>query len=155
FTNALLAGALDGLRSACPARMLCILQGDDIFLDALVEPYKSQVLDLIRTKAAGFDGYVVQSRYYRDYMADYLRLPVDRFHQIPLTIDCRKHDGQPKAEIGDPPIVGYFARVCEEKGLHRLVEACVQLQERGRRVRLLAGGYLAPDRAAYLSKVRE
>jgi glycosyltransferase involved in cell wall biosynthesis len=72
-----------------------------------------------------------------------------------LTIDCSKHDGQPKRRLGDPPVIGYFARICEEKGLHRLVEACALLRERIPRFRLVAGGYLAADRKTYLDRVRK
>jgi glycosyltransferase involved in cell wall biosynthesis len=155
FTNALLSGAAREIRAACQARMLCILQGDDIFLEGLLEPYKSQVLARVRERAADFDGYVVHSQYYCDFMSEYLKLPAERFHRIPLTVDCRKHDGQPKREMGEPPVIGYFARICEEKGLHRLVEACVRLRERVPRFRLLAGGYLAPERRSYLERVKE
>jgi glycosyltransferase involved in cell wall biosynthesis len=154
FTNALLSGALRELRAACPARYFCILQGDDIFLDGLVEPYRTRVLEELRRKVADFDGFVVQSRYYRDCMAACLSLPVERFYQVPLTIDCAKHDGRPKTRLGDPPVIGYFARICEEKGLHALVEACLRLRRRYPRFRLVAGGYLSPERRSYLERVR-
>lgn len=153
FTNAILSGALREIRVQSSARMLCILQGDDIFLEALIEPYKSRVLQQIRDNVSEFDGFVVQSRYYGDFMADYLQLSPERIHRLPLTIDCRKHTGRPKPSLGDPPVIGYFARICEEKGLHRLTEACVTLRNRGTRFRLLAGGYLPPEQKPYLESV--
>jgi len=154
FTNALLSGGLRALRKTSSARMLCILQGDDIFLEGLSEPYKSQILQRMRERAAEFDGFVVHSRYYRDFMADYLRLPRERFHSIPLTIDCSKHDGQPRPTLQNPPVIGYFARVCEEKGLHRLVEAAVKLRRQRPQFKVLAAGYLAPERRPYLESVK-
>jgi glycosyltransferase involved in cell wall biosynthesis len=154
FTNALLSGGLRMLRSATSARMLCILQGDDIFLEGLIEPYRSQVLEQVRLRAKEFDGFVVHSRYYRDFMADYLQLPRDRFHFIPLSIDTSRHDGAPKAYLQDPPVVGYFARICEEKGLHRLVEAALKLRRKLPRFKLHAAGYMAPERKPYLDSVR-
>lgn len=153
FTNALLAGALRGIRAVCPANIWCILQGDDIFLEGLAEPYKFQVLHKVRELAEEFDGFVVQSRYYRDFMSDYLQISREKFHYIPLTIDCAKHDGRPKSALSDPPVIGYFARICEEKGLHQLVEACVLLRQRMPRFRLLAGGYLGADRRSYFNSV--
>lgn len=154
FTNALLSGALRGIRAACPAKIWCILQGDDIFLEGLVEPYKSQVIHKVREFAREFDGFVVQSRYYRDFMAKYLWLPRERFHLIPLTIDCAKHDGLPKRELSDPPVIGYFARICAEKGLLELVEACRLLRRKRPRFRLLAGGYLGADQRFYFQSVQ-
>lgn len=154
FTNALLAGSLRTLRSALPARMLCILQGDDIFLEGLVEPYRTEVLKRVRERAQDFDGFVVHSRYYRDFMANYLHLPRERFHLIPLTIDCGKHDGLPRAALHDPPVIGYFARICEEKGLHQLVEVAVKLRRKLPRFQVRAAGYLAAERKPYLESVR-
>ncbi len=155
FTNALLSGTLPRLKAVHPGRCLCILQGDDIFLEGLIEPYKTQAMDLIRQRISQFDGFVVHSRYYRDFMANYLRIPNDRFHLLPLTIDCQKHDGQVKPDLSDPPTIGFFARICQEKGLHRLVEACLLLRQKVPNFRLLAGGYLPRDGEAYLQSVRE
>ncbi len=155
FTNALLSGGVRALRHETSARLMCILQGDDIFLEGLVEPYKSQVLQKVRDSARDFDGFVVHSRYYRNFMLDYLKLPPERFEVLPLTIDCSKHDGRPKAELQNPPVIGFFARICEEKGLHRLVEAAVKLRAQGVKFRLHAAGYLAPERKSYLDSIKQ
>ena len=155
FTNALLSGALPRLKSVYAGPCLCILQGDDIFLDGLIEPYKTRVMERIRQRVSEFDGFVVHSRYYRDFMSDLLRIPRERFQILPLTVDCRKHDGIPKTELSHPPTIGYFARICREKGLHRLVEACVRLRERVPKFRLLAGGYLPTGGEDYLRSVQD
>ncbi len=155
FTNALLSGALRGIRAATSARLLCILQGDDIFLEGLIEPYKSRVLAEASRRAAEFDGFVVHSRYYRDFMSDYLKLPAEKFHVVPLTIDCRKHDGRPKPELHAPPVIGYFARICREKGLHQLVEGALRLRQRLPQFRIRAAGYLAAEHKPYLESVRK
>src|SRR5262245_32734238 len=42
FSNALLAGVLPRLRKACAGRIFCLLQGDDIFLEDLLEPFRGQ-----------------------------------------------------------------------------------------------------------------
>lgn len=142
FSNALLASLLPPLRQVYSGRIFCLLQGDDIFLDDLVEPYRQQALDLVSKYAQQFDGFLVHSRYYRDFMAGYLRLPRERMHVVPLGIDLVGHDGIPKATAGDPFTVGYFARICPEKGLQHLVEAFRLLHARHPGTKLVAGGYL-------------
>jgi glycosyltransferase involved in cell wall biosynthesis len=149
FSNALLAGVLPRLRQEFPGRIFCLLQGDDIFLDALVEPWRRQALQLLRGHATLVDGFLVHSAYYRDFMAGFLQLPLDRMHVVPLGIDLDGHDGLPKETPGDPFTIGYFARICPEKGLHQLVEAFRILHKDHPRTRLLAAGYLGARDKAY------
>ena len=97
FSNALLSGSLRAVKQAFKGKVLCVLQGDDIFLDGLIEPHRGKVMKTLCERAAEFDGFITHSSYYRDYMAGYLNLPVEKFVQLPLAIDCALHDGQPKA----------------------------------------------------------
>jgi glycosyltransferase involved in cell wall biosynthesis len=151
FSNALLAGALEAIRIEqgvylhCP--VVCLLQGDDIFLDGLVAPYREQALSRLRHLARGFDGFLTHSHFYADYMSNYLDLPRSRIEVTPLGIDLTGHDGTPKETVSTPFTIGYFARICPEKGLHRLVEAFRILHRRQPHTRLVAAGYLgARDR---------
>jgi glycosyltransferase involved in cell wall biosynthesis len=155
FSNGLLAGSLRTLKQTFRGPVYCVLQGDDIFLDGLVEPYRSKVLALMTERMAEFDGFITHSDYYRDHMARYLSLPVDKFHQLPLVLDAASHDGLPKATCGSPPTIGYFARVCPEKGLDRLVKAVLHLRESIPNVRLKAGGYLPVQYRSYLADVQQ
>lgn len=154
FSNALMCGPLRRIKQSFRGPVYCILQGDDIFLDGLAPPYRDRAMALLSERAAEFDGFITHSDYYRDYMARYLTLPVSKFHQLPLTLDCSPHDGLPKAETNEPPTVGYFARVCPEKGLDRLVKAVLKLRERIPNVRLKAGGFLGGQHLAYFDDVK-
>jgi glycosyltransferase involved in cell wall biosynthesis len=154
FSNAILCGALRALRRRFSGRVYCVLQGDDVFLDGLIEPHRRLVMSRLVERAAEFDGFVVHSPFYGDYMSSYLQLPRDKFTELPLAIDCAKHDGLPRDEVGQPPTVGYFARICPEKGLDLLVESVVRLKQRIPEVRLKAGGYLPPQHQGYLEDVR-
>jgi len=141
FSNALLAGALPTLKRTYSGPVCCLLQGDDIFLEDLVSPWREQALDLVSGHARAFDGFLVHSDYYRGFMSRYLRLPADRFHVTPLGIDLAGHDGVPRPAT-DPFTIGYFARICPEKGLQNLVAAFRILHARQPATRLVAGGFL-------------
>lgn len=154
FSNALLVGALRQLRSAFAGPIYCTLQGDDVFLDALPERYRLPALQAIRTRAAEFDGFLVHTRFYRDYISRYLGLPVERFHQLPLGIDLDGHDGRPGERRGEPFTVGYFARIAPEKGLQHLVAGFRRLHAEHPEARLRAGGYLAPRQRSFFDDVR-
>lgn len=153
FSNALLAGSVRRIKQVFAGPVLCVLQGDDIFLDALPDSHRERVLDALRDRARDFDGFITHSRYYAEHMAAELAVPLDRFHQLPLGIDLIGHDGQPRP-AGDPFTVGYFARLCPEKGLALLVDAFARLHEKHPRTRLRVGGYLGERDQLFFQQVR-
>ena len=51
------------------------LQGEDLFLEALPEPYETEALELVRAQVADVDLFVAVSEYYARFMRDYLRIP--------------------------------------------------------------------------------
>ena len=153
FSNVMLCAEIERLKSKFPGPVLCTLQGDDVFLDALVEPYRAQVRELLRPIAAAIDGFIVHSRYYRDHMSAYLQISPEKFHFLPLGIDCRGHTGRPKP-AGSPPTIGYFARIAPEKGLRELVEAALVLDRRRKDFQIVAGGYVQPHCQRYLEEVQ-
>ena len=153
FSNALLAGVLPRLRQVFSGKICCLLQGDDIFLEDLIEPYRQQALQLLRTHARLFDGFLVHSGYYRDFMAGYLELPFEKLHVVPLGIDLAGHDGLPAEQPGDPFTIGYFARICPEKGLHLLVDALRIVHRQQPRTRLVAAGYLGQRDQSYFDNL--
>jgi len=150
FSNALLSGALRLLREQYSGPVLCTLQGDDVFLDALPDSHKSRVIAAVSERAREFDGFLVHSRFYRTYIASYLSLAEERFHELPLGIDLTGHHGTPHTRDSETFAVGYFARIAPEKGLHHLVDAFRLLHAKHRQVRLRVGGYLGrPERDYY------
>ncbi|MCX7420605.1 MAG: glycosyltransferase family 4 protein [Planctomycetia bacterium] len=153
FSNALLAGSVRRIKQLFAGPVLCVLQGDDIFLDSLPDSHREPVLQALRNRARDFDGFITHSRYYAEHMAAELSIPLDRFHQLPLGIDLTGHDGQPRP-AGDPFTVGYFARLCPEKGLHLLVEAFVRFHAKHPRTRLRVSGYLGDRDRSYFEQVR-
>jgi glycosyltransferase involved in cell wall biosynthesis len=156
----LLIGLAPPLKRALGRPVVCTLQGDDLFLDGLGEPYKSQSKTLIAKHAPVVDAFVATSDYYSDFMAGYLGLSRERIHTVPLGISLAGHDPAPRPRR-DPFTIGYFARIAPEKGLRQLAEAYrVLRRERGLPPsRLEAAGYIAPEHRGYLagieSKLRE
>lgn len=152
FSNALLAGAVRRIKQLFKGPVLCVLQGDDIFLNALANSHREQVLSALRDRARDFDGFITHSRYYAGHMATELAVPLDRFHQLPLGIDLNGHDGLPRP-ASDPFTIGYFARLCPEKGLHLLVDAFARFHAIHPRTRLMIGGYLGERDKSFVQEI--
>jgi glycosyltransferase involved in cell wall biosynthesis len=154
LTNVLLSGLIPALRSRFDGPMLATLQGDDIFLDALPPADRATCIELIRRNCESLDGYLVTSQYYADFMAQYLGLPRDRMHVVYPGINPKGH-GSPRSTTERPPYtIGYFARICPDKGLHNLVEAYLLLRKASNspHVRLRISGWLGGNHRPYLDE---
>jgi glycosyltransferase involved in cell wall biosynthesis len=142
--NSMLLGMAHGIREQLDVPVLCTLQGEDIFLEDLDQPYRDRVHELLRRKARDATGFIVNSRYYVDFMSGYLDVPASSMNVVHLGLNLDGHGVVPPASDGHPFTIGYLARVCPEKGLHVLVEAFRHLADGvGKdRVRLRIAGYL-------------
>lgn len=126
FSNALISGVIPRLRQQFHGRILCALQGDDVFLEELPEKWKRLAVAQATVNCGDIDGFLTHSRYYSEFMASYLSLPIDKFHQIPLTVEPAPPEMETAARTGRFHI-GHFARLCPEKGVHTLLEAAEKL----------------------------
>jgi len=153
--NSLLIGLAGPLRRALKRPVCCTLQGEDLFLNGLIEPYRSRAVDLIRAQVADVDHFLSVSDYYVPIMSKMLAIPSDKVSVVPLGINLA---GYARGKgTGESFHVGYFARVAPEKGLHVLAEAYTQLRARtpGAKMRLDAAGYMAPAHASYLDDIKK
>ena len=166
LTNMLIAGCAPAIKERLKTKIVVTLQGDDIFLDGLTEPYKTQAFREIKAISNSVDAYITASIYYADYMADYLGIPRNKIEVLPLGLDVADFaefappHALPVRPANRPPTIGYLARIAPEKGFHLLVDAFLELRRRGRTdVRLLAAGWLGNHRRSYFdeqqSKIRE
>jgi glycosyltransferase involved in cell wall biosynthesis len=147
----LLLGMAEPIKRTLKVPVCCTLQGEDLFLDGLGEPYRQQSLDLIRQLSEHVDAFLPVSQYYMDYMSGYLGVPREKMRLAPLGINLDGYTVR-KAPRNGPFTVGYFARVAPEKGLHVLCDAYRRLRARTGTdaARLVIAGYLAPEHRKYL-----
>jgi len=153
--NLMFAGTAHALNEALDVPIVCTLSGEDIFLDHLPEPQRTQALELICTAAAGIDAFVAVTNYFAGFATEHFGLPGERVHVVPLGIDVEDF-----ATVSAPPrpkrdvfTIGYLARVCEDKGLVNLVEAFMRLASSGCPCRLEVAGYLTPADKPYLEQL--
>src|SRR5882762_11921478 len=85
--NSLLIGLARPLREALKRPVCCTLQGEDLFLDGLIEPYRSRAVDLIRAQVQDVDHFVSVSDYYVPIMSEMLAIPPDKVTVVPLGIN--------------------------------------------------------------------
>jgi glycosyltransferase involved in cell wall biosynthesis len=152
LSNAMMLGLARRIAAKCGPPVICSLSGEDIFLEKLKAPHYQQARQLMRERSRDVQAFVALTRYYADFMIDYLDVPAERVHVIPHGLDLRGHGDRRPAPGERPRRIGYFARICHDKGLHVLVDACEKLASRTDvpSFELHAGGYLGPGNRGYL-----
>jgi glycosyltransferase involved in cell wall biosynthesis len=156
LSNSMQIGMVRMLRQRSGPPIVCQLSGEDLFLEKLPQPHYDQARALLRERAGEIDTFVAINRYYAEFMTDYLGVQRSRVHVIPHGLKLDGHGTRREKSPGEPRVIGYLARVCEDKGLHLLVEACELLAQRpdAPPFELHAAGYLGEGDKPYLEKLR-
>jgi len=152
--NSLLIAMAAPLRAVLGRPICCTLQGEELFLNGLTQPYRDEARSLIRQQIGDVDRFIAVSEYCGRFMSTFLEIPSDRMSVVPLGIQTA--GCEPRVDREQPFTIGYFARVAPEKGLQMLAEAFIKFTRRigGVPARLEAAGYLSTGDRQYLDGVR-
>jgi glycosyltransferase involved in cell wall biosynthesis len=144
------------LKRALHRPVVVTLQGEDLFLEALTEPYRAEALALVRSQVRDVDLFIAVSDYYARFMRDYLQIPESKMRVGTLGVNMKDLTVTGR-QRRDPFTIGYFARVAPEKGLHNLAEAyrILRLEKGLPPSRLLVAGYLPPEHKPYLAGIAD
>ncbi|MCE9562286.1 MAG: glycosyltransferase family 4 protein [Planctomycetes bacterium] len=154
LTNVLLSGIAPELRRTLGVPVIATFQGDDIFLDALPKADRAHCFELIRANCADVTGYISTSQAYADFMATYLGLPRDAMHVVLPGLNLAGCGGPLPLRRDEPLTIGYFARICPEKGFHNLVDAFILLRKltTAPRAKLKVSGWLGENNQAFFAE---
>ncbi len=152
----LLLGLAEPIKKILNAPIFCTLQGEDLFLDGLQEPHRTEALDLIRDHLPHVDLFLSVSEYYAEFMPGYLGIQREKIRVVPIGINPADFELR-HANRSGPFTIGFFGRIAPEKGLHVLAEAYRIMRQSGhlREARLEAAGYMAPDCKPYLEEIQK
>lgn len=159
LSNALLIGMVRRLKAELGVPVICLLQGEEPYLDALPPALRPTVWKLLAERAADLDAWIAPSRWNAEAMKLRLNLRPERLHVVHDGISLAGYETENrKSKIGNAtaPVLGYFARMCKDKGLDTLVEAYIQLKQRGNvpRLKLHLGGGCGPADEPFVKSLR-
>ncbi|WP_286178217.1 glycosyltransferase family 4 protein [Rhodopirellula sp. JC639] len=158
LTNLLIGGGLPSLRERLPdAKLMVMLQGDDIFLDHLPQSARSAAIELCTDLVRHVDHFCVHSQFYAQKMGALFEIPDEKIVVTPLSIDLSPfstNDRPPRPSDSEFRL-GYLARIAPEKGLHRLVEAFERIAAVDPGVTLHAAGWLGNGNEPYLRSIEK
>ncbi len=154
--NSLLISLAPAIKAAMKVPICCTLQGEDLFLDGLGDPYRSESISRIREHAACVDAFVAVSDFGAGAIARYLGIERARIRVVPLGLNFAGYSMRDDADAA-PFTIGYLARIAPEKGLDVLCHSyrCLRSRDGLPPSRLWAAGYLAPEHRSFLRYVRK
>ena len=154
FSNILIGGCIHEIKQVLNVPVLVTLQGDDVFLDSLNEPFKTKCIAQIKQIVKMVDGFILQSEFFRDYMSDYFSINPAKIYVTPLGLDINDFErflNRDASRQSETKTIGYLARLAREKGLHHLVDAFIKLKSKPGtdHIKLLIAGWLGPEHKSY------
>jgi glycosyltransferase involved in cell wall biosynthesis len=145
MSNGLLAGIGAGIKEIAGVKVVCTLQSELHFVDGLAEPHRAEVWTKMGEALGSMDAIIAVSDYCREQMIERIGLDPERVQVVHAGLDLRRFE---PSEAGPPesPVLGYFARISEEKGAMRAVRVFDELRSRPGlgRLKLDIGGSVAP-----------
>ncbi len=160
LSNALLVGLARELKRELKTTVVCLLSGEDSFLDALPAGVREETWRTLSERCRDVDLFLPPSRYFGDLMSARLGLRPAQVAILPNGIQLAGYQGPnetPRPSASRPPVLGYFARMCREKGLDQIVDAFLALKRRPARkaLRLHVGGGCGPGDEPFVEMQRQ
>jgi len=155
LSNSLLLGFTRRLKEALGIPVICLLQNEAPYIDSMPEELRAQVWRIMTDRARETDQFIAPSNFYAEHMREKLKLPEDRLHVIYNGIN---HEGFDAENISPtPPVIGFFSRMCKDKGLDTLVDAFIRLKTNNHipQLKLKIGGGCGPTDEAFVQRMRE
>ena len=113
LSNCLLAGLIRRLKAELPCPVVCMLQGEDSFLDALPSNHRTAVWATLAERLQEADLFVAPSRYFAERMRERLGLSGEKMRVVFNGISLEGYETALETPATpQPPVIGYFARMC-------------------------------------------
>jgi glycosyltransferase involved in cell wall biosynthesis len=153
LSNALLLGLAGRLRAEVKAPVVCSLQDEDHWVDAMPAPWPIRIWETMAERSRNVDLFLPVSRSYGERLAGHLGLTPERWRVVYPGIDSNR------CELLLPPaapVIGYYARLSADLGLGDVAQAFFTLRKRPelRALRLHAAGGMTADDAPFLGRLR-
>jgi glycosyltransferase involved in cell wall biosynthesis len=159
ISNALLLGLAKRLKEKTGVPVICSLQDEDVWVDAMQPQFRQKIWGLMHERAEDVDALVAVSNFFAETMKKLMNLSDEKMHTFYLGVDAEDYHFISTKE--KPRNVGYISRMCHENGFDIVVDAFIKLKKKPgfEDVKLIATGGSTGDDAKYIKeqkrKIRE
>ncbi|HAQ21046.1 MAG TPA: hypothetical protein DCR40_17705 [Prolixibacteraceae bacterium] len=127
LSNALLLGLAHRIKQRMNIPVICSLQDEDVWVDAMEDHFRKEVWDLMSERGKDVDVFIPVSDYFSAEIHKRMTIPENKMKTIHLGVDTADYSPKPIAE--KEPVIGYLSRISEENGLAVLVDAFILLRK--------------------------
>lgn len=127
LSNALLLGLARRIKKRMNVKMVCSLQDEDVWVDAMEGRFRTEVWNLMSERGKDVDVFIPVSDYFSGEIHKRMVIPQSKMQMVYLGVDTADYSPKPIAEKG--PVIGYLSRMCEENGLAVFIDAFILLRE--------------------------
>ena len=152
LSNALLLGLAHKIKNELNIKVVCSLQDEDVWVDAMSNKYQDYVWKLMGYKAKDVDAFVAVSQYFADLMQTKMEIPNEKLHVVPIGVNPDHYKiNEPNIEI---PTIGYLSRRNKENGFEVLIDAFILLKKNSefKQTRLKVTGGKTSDDKRFIKK---
>jgi glycosyltransferase involved in cell wall biosynthesis len=158
LSNALLVSMARRLKQELKVPVVCSLQGEDYFLDSLSQPHRDLAWKILAERADDVDLFIAPSKYFAELMARRMGISQKKILVVYNGINLGGYETTQDSKLKTENVqtLGYFARMCPEKGLDILVDAFITLKKRAefKNLKLKIGGGYGPSDEPFVKKLR-
>jgi glycosyltransferase involved in cell wall biosynthesis len=128
ISNALLLGLAHRIKEKLNVPVVCSLQDEDVWVDAMKPTYRDRIWNLMGEKAKDVDRFIAVSDYFSKVMQQRMKIPTEKIQSLYLGVDPLDYDFIPTHD--KERNIGYISRMCHENGLDIVVDAFIQLKSK-------------------------
>jgi len=127
LSNALLLGLANKIKHEVGTQVVCSLQDEDVWIDAMDLSYQKKLWRMMGEKGKDVAAFVSVSDHFAGLMSEKMDIPPEKLHVIHVGVDPGKYKVENTAT--DPPVIGYLSRINEENGFGVLIDAFIHLKD--------------------------
>ena len=154
LSNALLIGLAKKFQEKLDVLVVCSLQDEDVWVNAMDDHFRKKTWDLMSKRAEDVDAFFAVSEFYAGVMKEQMSIPSGKLYTSYISVDFEDYTYVNSAE--KEFTIGYISRMCEENGLEMLVDAFILFKKKPENayVKLIITGGSTADDQEFMKGVR-
>jgi glycosyltransferase involved in cell wall biosynthesis len=151
-SNALLLGMAKKVREEVSVPVVCSLQDEDVWVDAMHEDHREKMWQLLTEKAKDVDAFIAVSDFFGSVMQKRISIPDEKLHVLHVGVRPEAYTYTKPAN--DPQAIGFVSRMNEENGFEILIDAFIKLKENPafKTLKLKATGGMTGDDSSFMHR---
>ncbi len=152
LSNALLMGMAKKIRQELNIPVVCSLQDEDVWIDAMKPDFQKKLWDLLHEKSKDIDAFIAVSDYFAEYMLKNMRPYTEKMHTINIGIDTSLYQVTDFKEM--PKAVGFLSRMYEPHGFGIFIDAFILLKQNPefKHIKAVVTGGMTADDKKFVKK---